>query len=288
LTPLAVSNHITEMALNVRETGEVVQELQLNHHENNIRDWLSAPDPSSNYINALEKRHQGTGAWFINGQAFSDWNGRSNSFLWLHGIPGCGKTILSSTIIEHLKSVTTSEQVLLYFYFDFNDPSKQTLEDMLRSLLNQVYEGHSKSREPLDQLWNSRKESNHLFSKKSLRDVLLAMLSKVNNVSIVLDALDESTTRSDLLAWLRAIIEDESFAGRILVTARREEDIESALQRWTQPYERRSIQQDDVNDDMIAYVSHTVRNSKRLERWHRNPEVQYEIETKLVERADGM
>jgi hypothetical protein len=288
LTSLTVSSAITDMAVNVEDTGKRVQEIQLKSHEVEIRDWLSAANPSINYINALEKRHQGTGAWFVDGQAFADWNERSNSFLWLHGIPGCGKTILSSTIIEHLKSVTASDQVLLYFYFDFNDSNKQTLENMLRSLVDQLYKRHVDSREPLDQLWYSHRESDHLFSKKSLGDVLLAMLSKFNNVSIVLDALDESTTRSDLLAWMRDVTEDECFAGRILVTARREEDIESAIQRWTLPGERMSIQQDDVNDDITAYVTHTVRNSKKLERWHRNSEVQYEIETELVKKADGM
>jgi Cdc6-like AAA superfamily ATPase len=270
------------MAINVRDTGEGVQNLRLNHHEKEIRDWLSAVDPSTNYANALEKRHQGTGAWFIKGQAFVDWNEQSGSFLWLHGIPGCGKTVLSSTIIEHLKSVTRPSQVLLYFYFDFNDKKKQNLENMLRSLVNQLYQGQPSARGPLDRLQVSTK----CLSKASLKEVLLAMLSKVNNVSIILDALDESTTRSDLLAWLRDVLETDSC--RILVTARREEDIESALRRWMRPEDKISIKQDDIGEDIRAYVGHTVRSSEELVRWHERPEVQDEIETELVKKADGM
>jgi hypothetical protein len=104
----------------------------------------------------------------------------------------------------------------------------------------------------------------------------------------VLDALDESTTRSDLLTWLRDVLKVDSCACRILVTAKREEDIESALQRWTQPGDRISIQKDDVNEDIRAYVSHTVRKSVELVHWHKMPEVQDEIETELVKKADGM
>jgi hypothetical protein len=288
LTRLAVASDITEMATDIRKTGEGIEKLQLNRHEEQIRDWLSAVDPSTNYADALEKRHKGTGAWFTGSQAFDDWKKQPNSFLWLHGIPGCGKTVLSSTIVEHLSEITKPDQALLYFYFDFNEANKQTLENMLRSLINQLYQRQPDSRGPLDQLWNACRESNHPILKKSLGDVLLVMLNKVKDVSIILDALDESTTRNELLTWLRDVLRGERHACRMLVTARREEDIESALQRWILPGESMSLQRNDVNDDIGAYVIDTVRNSDKLGRWYGKPEVQNEIETELVKRADGM
>jgi Cdc6-like AAA superfamily ATPase len=272
----------------VRETRETVRELRLNHHEREIRDWLSAPEPFIDYENALEKRHEGTGLWFTGGQAFADWKKQPNSILWLHGIPGCGKTVLSSTIIEQLNSAITPGRVLLYFYFTFTDTNKQTLTDMLRSLVNQLYQQLPGTREPLEQLWESARGGRQQLSKTSLRDVLLAMLSKANDVSIVLDALDESTARSDVLAWLRGVLEAKSCACQILVTSRREGDIESALQRWMRPEDMFSIQKDDVNEDMRAFVIHKTRNSEALDRWHKMPEVQHEIEIELVEKADGM
>jgi hypothetical protein len=90
------------------------------------------------------------------------------------------------------------------------------------------------------------------------------------------------------MSRLRDVLKADSCACRILVTARREEDIESAFQRWMQPGDKISIQQRDVNEDIRAYVSHTIRNSEELERWHKRPDVQNEIETELVNRADGM
>ncbi|KAI4852903.1 Pfs, NACHT and ankyrin domain protein [Aureobasidium sp. EXF-8845] len=283
-----ISNSIIKIASTVKDTGEDVQNLRRSHHENEIRDWLSAAEPSTNYVNALEKRHKGSGTWFTGGKAFADWKNRSKSFLWLHGVPGCGKTVLSSTIIEHLSNITTPDQVLLYFYFDFNATNKQTLENMLRSLISQLYQQQPDAQGPLDQLRESTRGGSQNLSKQSLSGVLLAMLSKVNNVSIVLDALDESSTRNDVLAWLWGVLAAECFAGRILITARREADIESGLQRWILPDQSISIQGDDVNDDISAYVVHRVRNSEELERWHNMPEVQHEIEKELVENADGM
>jgi hypothetical protein len=60
-------------------------------------------------------------------------------FLWLYGIPGCGKTILSSTIIEDvLYHYHDPTMAVIYFYFDFNDVEKQQYEKMLRSLITQL------------------------------------------------------------------------------------------------------------------------------------------------------
>lgn len=239
-------------------------------------------------MNALEKRHAGTGLWFIGSRAFADWEQHSGSFLWLHGIPGCGKTVLSSTIIKHLENSARPAHATLYFFFDFNDKNKQTLENMLRALVVQLYLRQPDTREPLEQLWQSSRESGHQLTKMSLRDVLLAMLSKVNDVSIVIDALDESTTRQDLLAWLRTVLEVESISCRILVTGRREEDIAAALQRWMRPESSISIQERGVDEDVRTYVRYTVRTSEVLARWHLIPEVQEEIETELVKKAGGM
>ena len=51
-----------------------------------IYRWLSAPDPSSNHIDAHEKLQDSTGAWFVDGQVFSNWKNEPNSFIWIYGI----------------------------------------------------------------------------------------------------------------------------------------------------------------------------------------------------------
>lgn len=265
LDNFAVTADLRQMNTNFRITGKAVEELRLNHQQSEIRDWLSAPDPFTNHANALDKRHKDTGLWFIHGETFERWKTQPNSFLWLHGPSGCGKTVLSSTIIEHLKSYIEPYHPLLYFYFDFNDSNKQTLENMLRSLTRQLYQGQTEVRGSLDQLWKSHRNSNQELSRESLNEILLAMLSKVDCTYIVLDALDEASPRSDLLAWVKSICRLHRSA-RVLVTSRREYDIEAALLKWMQPENITFIQAHDVYEDIRAYISHTVRNSTDLER----------------------
>ncbi|KAF9728326.1 vegetative incompatibility protein HET-E-1 [Paraphaeosphaeria minitans] len=105
-----------------------------------ICSWLSAPDPSTNYHKAHKQRQAETGLWLLDGHKFTEWKERVGSRLWLYGIPGCGKTVLSSTIIEHLLQQCNGDTrtVTAYFYFDFNDTQKQDPDLMLRSLLTFV------------------------------------------------------------------------------------------------------------------------------------------------------
>ncbi|ETW75216.1 hypothetical protein HETIRDRAFT_164637 [Heterobasidion irregulare TC 32-1] len=59
-----------------------------------IEQWIDAPDSSKNYFNALEKHQKDTCSWFINGPQFADWKNQGLPFIWVYGIPGCGKSVL--------------------------------------------------------------------------------------------------------------------------------------------------------------------------------------------------
>jgi Cdc6-like AAA superfamily ATPase len=261
--------------------------LQSQEKMNGMIEWLAASNPSSNHNKALRQHHDGTSIWFVHGDIFKEWKKQTSSFLWLHGIPGCGKTVLSSTIIEHLKQDETCE-TLLYFYFDFNDKNKQSLDDLLRSLVEQIYQSQPLSRQLLEQLWASHDEGRRQPSTSSLQSVLQVLLCGAGSISIVLDALDESKPTEELLAWMKTLVESTQIVCRLLVTARREENIESALQCWTRAQHRIAIQQDEVNKDISAYVKDKVYNGDGLKRWRSRPDLQKEIEIQLMRKADGM
>jgi hypothetical protein len=102
--------------------------------------WLSSPDPAVNYENALKQRQQGIGQWLLRHKRYAEWKSSKSQFLWLHGIPGCGKSILSSTVLEDLLELDNhpTEKTVVYFYFDFNDPQKRRSDLMVRSILTQL------------------------------------------------------------------------------------------------------------------------------------------------------
>ncbi|KAF8527123.1 hypothetical protein JB92DRAFT_2670927, partial [Gautieria morchelliformis] len=104
-----------------------------------IYAWLSTHNYQSKHTNAYKERQETTGSWFLRGRPFEEWKCRDNSFLWLHGIPGAGKTILCSTIIEELFRHCKSQPsfVIAYFYFDFHDKDTRP-EVALGSLVKQL------------------------------------------------------------------------------------------------------------------------------------------------------
>ena len=122
--------------------------VRANHISENIRQWLQAPDPTANHHAACARKHVGTGAWFVESSAFQAWLIEENSFLWLNGFAGSGKSVLSSTAIQFAFQHRRSDPSIgiAFFYFTFNDESKQDDSAMLRALLlqlsGQLRDGH--------------------------------------------------------------------------------------------------------------------------------------------------
>src|SRR6266852_3439988 len=51
-----------------------------------LRKWLSPPDPSTNHYIACNARHKGTATWFFEGRTYKEWRSTdSESLLWIHG-----------------------------------------------------------------------------------------------------------------------------------------------------------------------------------------------------------
>lgn len=204
---------------------------------------------------------------------------------------GCGKTILSSTIIEHLESLPN--KTLLYFYFDFTDAKKQTLRGVVCSLISQLYHTCKNAQESLDTLLLSFKDGNTKPSCESLCKVLSQMLERTEEVWIVLDALDECYERKGhrtkgLLSWIQDLANSEQLDVHILVTSRPEQDIQLGLSSLVTEKDRIHIQNDLVSEDILAYIRVKVREGEGLERWQGYPEVQDEIEEGLAQKAKGM
>jgi hypothetical protein len=84
---------------------------------------------------------------------FQSWKLGLRQHVWLRGLAGCGKTVLSTAVLDHLEE--GRDRLLLSFFFDFSDTSKQTVDGMLRSLAFQLYQTTSASAMHLDALYGA-------------------------------------------------------------------------------------------------------------------------------------
>ncbi|KAK4159781.1 putative nacht and ankyrin domain protein [Cladorrhinum sp. PSN259] len=218
------------------ETNHKVRELTIDSHLEKIRSWLKLPDPSRNFNNAQALHHENTSQWFLNSEAYLKWKeaylkGAKGS-LWLNGIPGCGKTTISSSIIADLEQSAAFSPSLIYFYFDFNDVEQQSFENALRSLVAQLYDKRTEARAEVDILYSSCGDGARQPSITELRKVFLMMLQQVGETWIVLDALDECFTdslRDGLLPWIEDLRKSDLDI-HVLVTSRPETDIKPAIE----------------------------------------------------------
>lgn len=275
-----------------KKTFYVARAMVTSHHVQEIQRCLAPPDPSTNYNKALRQRHPNSGQWFLQNAGYSAWKSKQNSFLWLHGIPGCGKTVLSSTIIEDLTKGGSSQRPL-YFYFDFNEASKQSLEKAVRSLIMQLYIEREDVRKHLDSLYSSCEIGGKQPSIDPLCKAFQDMVQQASEVWIILDALDECQTRKDfpdggLLPWVGNLLESRQTHVHLLVTSRPEQDVKSAIEKWACVQDIIPIQSTLTAEDIRSYIQANVRQHERLSRWRSQPDVQEEIEAILTEKAHGM
>lgn len=267
-----------------------ITNLHIGEKHKEIRRWLSAPDPSPNYNNALKSRYSNTGDWLLKSNHYLKWLSKSDSPLWLYGIPGCGKTILSSTILQSTISYCQSrtDSVVLYFYFDFNDGEKQSHEKMIRSLIIQIASQRASTSQTLESLYSSCAHGKRQPTYDALQDTLHRMMKGLADTYIVVDALDECLKRHELLASMEEFASWKDANLHILITSRREEDIEGWMESIMTDQERIHIQSRLVDNDIRAYVHDRLRTDRSLRRWQQQPKIQQEIEDTLMEKADGM
>jgi hypothetical protein len=170
---------------------------------------------------------------------------------------------------------------------NFNDPRKQTLESALRSLLWQVATYPESSPRDLQQLYGScgggTAQPSIISLIQSFGKALL-----LNNTVIVIDALDECTTRSALLSWLTQVVSESTGNVQFIVTSRKEQEIEAELGKWLEKDANVPLQQLGVEADIVAYIDDRLRNDPQLQRWRATPEIQDEIEAKLKSGSHGM
>ncbi|KFX93548.1 hypothetical protein O988_06755 [Pseudogymnoascus sp. VKM F-3808] len=289
---LDIDNHITKLSITSDKIASSQKEKQEADRYHKTLHWLSTVDFEVNHVNACRLQQPGTGLWLIEGKDFSEWARKDNSTFWLHAIPGAGKTILCSTVIQELQSrsqptvdkldnATTS--IVVYFYFDFRNSEQQHTEGMLCSLLSQLANKLTEIPEEIRALWKKYKDNKTRPSPDELLEILTLVIQKYfNKVYVALDALDECIERQVLLPILCQFIDSE--CASTFLTSRREYDIHKSLSK--KYIYSAAIEGSDVALDVELFVDKQIKAIESLR--DLNVDLQNEIVQALVAGAKGM
>lgn len=270
----------------IDEVKLVLDQVRASQLSNDLRSWLQAPDATTNHHDACNKRHASTGLWFVEGLKYQTWL-QNPAWLWLNGFAGCGKSILCSTAINFAirQRMNTSKKFgICFFYFTFSDQSKQSVMDMLKSIVQQLSHQAQDDNRHLKNLYHSMKQSPP--SKASLMNLFRCLLGKFEDVYLFLDAIDEVPMESNREQLLRALLDIHAWKNQslhVLLTSRNHRDIRDIFIDIT---EEVAMENSGVDEDIALYVSeHLKRDPMLRKKWghHRD-----RIQKALTERAHGM
>ncbi|KAJ5364731.1 Pfs NACHT and ankyrin domain protein [Penicillium cataractarum] len=276
-------NSVQRMSVAMKANTDSIKSNLLTH---DIKAWLDPSDPSTNANHARTLHHKGTGAWLLENPVFRSWYLGSRQHMWLHGLAGCGKTVLSTIVLDCLAK---GNDPILNFFFDFSDTRKQTYESMLRSLAFQLYQGGFDSAVHLDALFQAHQNGKDQPERKVLSALLFKMLAVQKRVSIVLDALDESTSRDDILKWIEDIISRPELAHvQLFYTSRPESQFLRRIPILIGEEGCLPLNEQAVNSDIRSWVS--VQLSQRCDFTEKSLSqgLLEEIQKKVGDGANGM
>ncbi|KAI7065932.1 hypothetical protein KC327_g11264 [Hortaea werneckii] len=278
----------------VRERlGLAIQVLQLSVQQSDrwrkIVDWLSPPDPWTNHRSARDRHEPHTGEWLLQNATYWNWKAGKTRHLWICGKAGCGKTVLSSTLIEDIKQLCDADENLGRFglgafYFTFSDKQKQSYEDLLRSLVEQLawkQDGFAR----LQQAYENPNRGRP--GRDELEKILLLSLRAYDQVFLALDALDESPEENDTRQWMLQRVEHlvQNVSNvKVLATSREVRDVQETMAMLKA--ERINVADSKVDKDIRKYVVSELSRDRRLSRL--SSKTTSLIEDTLSARADGM
>ncbi|KAF6751434.1 ankyrin repeat-containing domain protein, partial [Ephemerocybe angulata] len=155
-----------------------------------ILAWLKGPDFLRIYEEALSQRLSKTGVWFIESEEFRQFVEGRDVIVWGTGMPGAGKTLLSSTSMEHLREVFEDHQGIAIICAFIRYTEKLSICDILVGLLRQLVDRHPCASRHMGCVYtrNQKMELREQGLVKALQDII-GLLSKV---FIIVDGLDEA------------------------------------------------------------------------------------------------
>ncbi|KAK2808526.1 hypothetical protein FQN50_004557 [Emmonsiellopsis sp. PD_5] len=268
-----------EINKEVRAARSELQEWKQSDESRKILSWLKDTDPGAQLSDFLGRRQAGTGIWFLNDDTFTAWlTGDQQRTLFCPGVPGAGKTIMASIVVDELyRRFQYDENVGISFLFcNFGLRHLEKPKDMMAGILKQLVRKNDPFPEAVKNLYytNERKGTRPLYDELCI--ALDSTVSHYSKTFIVADALDEAgKAASQVLSTLMELQSRHDI--RLLVTSRFVPEITAKFSNspWLE------IRAND--DDVEKYVQDQIK-----ELLAKNSELQTEVTNKITKAVDGM
>ncbi|KXH32131.1 hypothetical protein CNYM01_09317 [Colletotrichum nymphaeae SA-01] len=204
-------------------------------------DWSRFDDYEASRDVFFRLWHPGTLAWFLASADFKLWSSEKGHLLFIHGVPGVGKSVLASVVAHSLANTVQLGVATLICY---GESTANTEEALLLSLLKQLSRSITSRPAGSLPLRQKRKDSpSHQEILEALKDVV----AEFERVHIIVDGLDQlqDHTRMSLLRSLKKL--NDQGVG-VLTTSRTIPHMLRDMEGWP------IVAFDSKADDIILWV----------------------------------
>ncbi|KAH9208786.1 hypothetical protein DL95DRAFT_345079, partial [Leptodontidium sp. 2 PMI_412] len=244
----------------------------------------------------IRLRQPGTGIWFTDGPEFKTWLSTNQSKLWINGIPGAGKTILMSSIIQEIEKNVDSSHVaedcsdnslaMAFFYCDYKNPQTHDPSLILGSLARQLIVQDERGFAQLSEFIEDHTANDGTSRTHTPEELceLIRNLSKYSQTTlIIVDGLDEiANGRADVTKLLGSLNTMDGLI-KTLFASRLEIDIGYQLEDYFQ------VSIAAMSSDLRLYVASEIERRTRERKLRiQDRSLNEHIMKTLVDGADGM
>ncbi|KAF6222250.1 hypothetical protein HO133_001336 [Letharia lupina] len=215
-----VSRRAAESVATLHERMGSLQLDQDQRERHALFDWLTTLNFPAQQDVFFGRRQEGTGQWLLHSAEFKTWMSTPGKTLLCRGMPGAGKTILASTVINHLSTLCSDKISVAYIYSDYRKQHEQTPVNLIASIPKQLLQHQTSIPEDIRKCYRHHANSGTCPNAKEIYTLLQSTISGFSQVYIVADAVDELSiqVRQPLLSNLCALQEIHTL--NVMVTSR--------------------------------------------------------------------
>ncbi|KAE8334741.1 hypothetical protein BDV24DRAFT_169894 [Aspergillus arachidicola] len=193
------------------------------------------------------------------------WDSCGNDLLWISADPGCGKSVLSKSLIDDDFQVHSSTISVCYFFFKDNE-EQNNLATALNAILHQLFSRQPSLLQHAVPSWEKNGDKIRQETKELWR-ILLAVTSDPNSLKTicVLDALDECRPEDVklLIQWLKYFHDQTSSTQKnwlkFLITSRPYDDIQNDFKSITDLFPHIHLRGEQENDQIHQEIDLVVK-----------------------------
>ena len=286
-----VANGVRDIKGDITETKDGISTLVLHNADETLRraiDWLS---PLQGVFERRQQEHYNlkgrqdrSGQNLLQNPVFKEWLTQPGKVLWCVGMPGIGKTVTASFVINHVQHITDQKDIgIAYVYCSYKETERENVKNLTSSILQQLLSQNSTDAFEILDMHQKHSKSSTRPTLREFSDVLQIAVHRFSRTYVVVDALDECTdiddNRETFVSELVSLLPGVS----LFIVSRPLPHLEQRLEMASR------IELKASDEDIMAYVRERMTISQRLKvHLQKDPGLLQTIVTKITSKVKGM